>query len=77
VLAADAVLVAGTLTRREQEIIKLVISGAGGCDYCVTARNYLAQLAGVKPNALKQTGDGKPTADAKRDALVRFVRKLA
>ena len=77
VLAADAVLAAGTLTRREQEIIKLVISGAGGWDYCVAAHNYLAQLAGVKPDALKQIRDGKPTGDAKRDALVRFVRKLA
>jgi uncharacterized peroxidase-related enzyme len=77
VLAADAVLAAGTLTKREQEIIKLVVSGAGGCDYCVAAHNYLAQVAGVKPDALKQIRQGQPTGDAKRDALVRFVRKLA
>ena len=46
VLAADAVLAAGSLTKRDQEIIKLVISAAGGCDYCVAAHNYLAKLAG-------------------------------
>src|SRR6266481_9305294 len=34
VLAADAVLAAGSLTKRDQEVIKLVISAAGGCDYC-------------------------------------------
>jgi uncharacterized peroxidase-related enzyme len=77
VLAADAVLAAGTLTKRDQEVIKLVISAAGGCDYCVAAHNYLAQLTGVKPDALKQIRDGQPTGDSKRDALVGFVRKLA
>ena len=51
VLAADAVLAAGTLTKRDQEVIKLVISAAGGCDYCVAAHNHLAKLAGVKPEA--------------------------
>jgi uncharacterized peroxidase-related enzyme len=76
VLAADAVLAAGTLTKRDQELIKLVISGAAGCDYCVAAHSYLAQLAGVKPDALKQVRDGKPTGDAKRDALIGFVRRL-
>jgi uncharacterized peroxidase-related enzyme len=77
VLAADAVLAGGTLTKRDQEVIKLAISAAAGCDYCVAAHNYFAQLAGVKPDALKQIREGQPTGDAKRDALVRFVRKLA
>src|SRR5258708_6700025 len=76
VLAADAVLAAGTLTKRDQEVIKLVISAAGGCDYCVAAHSHLAKLAGVKPDVLKQIREGRPTGDAKRDALVRVVRKL-
>ena len=77
ILAADAALAAGSLTKRDQEVIKLVVSVAGGCDYCVAAHSYLAKLAGVKREALKQIRDGQPTDDAKRDALVRFVRKLA
>src|SRR5438445_10616045 len=77
VLAADAVLATGTLTKRDQEVIKLVISGVAGCDYCVAAHNYLAKLAGLKPDVLKQIRDGQPTGDAERDALVGFVRKLA
>jgi uncharacterized peroxidase-related enzyme len=77
ILAADAVLAAGTLTKRDQEVIKLVISAAGGCDYCVAAHSYLAKLVGMKPEALKQIREGQPTGDAKRDALVGFVRKLA
>jgi len=77
VLAADAVLAAGSLTKRDQEVIKLVVSAAAGCDYCVAAHNHLAKLAGVKPEALNQIRAGQPTGDAKRDVLFGFVRKLA
>jgi uncharacterized peroxidase-related enzyme len=77
VLAADAVLAAGSLSKRDQETIKLVISGVAGCDYCVAAHSLLGKLAGLKPEELKNVRDGKPTGDVKRDALVRFVRKLA
>ena len=77
VLAADAVLAGGSLSKRDQETIKLVISAAGGCDYCVAAHSHLAKLAGLKPDVLKQIREAEPTGDDKRDALVSFVRKLA
>ncbi|WFU45635.1 peroxidase-related enzyme (plasmid) [Bradyrhizobium sp. CB82] len=77
VLAADTVLAAGSLTKRDQETIKLVISEAAGCDYCVAAHNHLAKLAGVKPEELKRIRERRATGDEKRDALIRFVRKLA
>lgn len=77
VLAADTVLASGSLTRSDKEIIKLVISEAAGCDYCVAAHSHLGKLAGVKPEVLKQILNTQPTGDAKRDALVSFVRKLA
>jgi uncharacterized peroxidase-related enzyme len=77
VLAADAVLASSTLTKRDQETIKLVISGIAGCDYCVAAHSMLGKLAGLKPEELKKIRDGEPTGDAKRDALIHFVRKLA
>jgi uncharacterized peroxidase-related enzyme len=77
VLAADAVLASGSLSKRDQETIKLVISGVAGCGYCVAAHSLLGKLAGLKPEELKNIRDGKPTGDVKRDALVRFVRRLA
>jgi uncharacterized peroxidase-related enzyme len=77
VLAADAVVATGTLTKRDQEVIKLVISGAAGCDYCVAAHSHLARLAGLKPEVLKQVREGHLTDDARRDALIAFVRQLA
>ena len=77
VLAADAVFAAGSLTKRDQETIKLIISGVAGCDYCVAAHSLLGKLAGLKPDELKNIRDGKPTGDSKRDAPARFVHKLA
>src|SRR6478672_7678213 len=60
VLAADAVLAAGSLSKRDQETIKLVISGVAGCDYCVAAHSLLGKLAGLQPEELKNVRDGKP-----------------
>src|SRR5215468_7558215 len=77
VLAADAVLASGSLSKRDQETIKLVISGVAGCDYCVAAHSLLAKLAGLKPEEVKQIRVGESTGDTKQDALVRFARSLA
>jgi uncharacterized peroxidase-related enzyme len=77
VLAADAVLAAGSLSKRDQETIKLVISGVVGCDYCEAAHSMLAKLAGLKPEEVRAIRGGKPTGDLKRDVLANFVRKLA
>jgi AhpD family alkylhydroperoxidase len=77
VLAADAVLASGSLSKRDQETIKLIVSGVAGCDYCEAAYSLLGKLAGLKPDELKNIREGKPTGDAKRDSLARFARKLA
>ncbi|MGY4315086.1 carboxymuconolactone decarboxylase family protein [Bradyrhizobium sp. JR3.5] len=77
ILAADTVLASGRLTKSDKEIVKLVISEAAGCDYCVAAHSHLGRLAGLTPEVLKQIRDGLPTGDIKRDTLVAFVDKLA
>jgi uncharacterized peroxidase-related enzyme len=76
VLAVDGVLAAGSLSPTDRETIKLVVSEVAGCDYCVAAHSLLGKMAGLKPEALKQIRQGQPTGDARRDALVRFVREL-
>jgi uncharacterized peroxidase-related enzyme len=77
ILLADSVLATGSLSKRDQETIKLVISSVAGCDYCVAAHSLLGKLAGLKPEELTRIRDRQPTGDEKRDALIRFVRKLA
>jgi uncharacterized peroxidase-related enzyme len=76
VLQADGVLAAGSLTKQDQETIKLVVSEVAGCDYCVAAHSLLGKLTGLEPDALRQIRAGQPTGDAKRDTLARFVRTL-
>lgn len=76
-LAADAVSAAGSLSRKDRETINLIVSEVVGCDYCANAHSYLGKLAGLSVETLHQLRLGKPTGDAKRDALARFVRVLA
>jgi uncharacterized peroxidase-related enzyme len=76
VLQADAVLAAGSLSKQDQETIKLAVSSATGCDYCEAAHTMLGKMAGLKPEALAKIRAGESTGDAKRDALVHFVRTL-
>lgn len=75
-LQADGALAAGTLSKPDVETVKLIVSEVGGCDYCVAAHSLVGKMAGLAPETMKQIRAGKPTGDAKRDALVRFVRKL-
>lgn len=76
VLGADQVLAAGSLPKADVEAIKLAVSEIAGCDYCVAAHTLMGKLAGLSPEAMKQVRAGSATGDAKRDALVRFVRLL-
>lgn len=76
VLNADDVLAHGSLTRQDQETIKLVVSGVAGCDYCVAAHSLLGKMTGLRPDALAQLRSDGTTGDAKRDALANFVRTL-
>lgn len=74
---ADGVLAASSLSKQDQETIKLVVSEVAGCDYCVAAHTLLGKMTGLKADALKQIRTGQPTGDAKRDVLVHFVRNLS
>jgi uncharacterized peroxidase-related enzyme len=76
VLAADATLATGSLSKKDQEAIKLVVSQIAGCDYCVAAHTTLGKMAGLAPATMKQVRTFETTGDTKRDALLRFVRLL-
>jgi uncharacterized peroxidase-related enzyme len=76
VLAADAVLASGSLSKADQETIKLLVSSSAGCDYCVAAHSLLGKMAGLSADAVRLVRAGKPTGDDKRDALIRFVKLL-
>ncbi|GAB2890875.1 peroxidase-related enzyme [Paraburkholderia jirisanensis] len=76
ILAADRVLFKGSLPRADQETVKLIVSELGGCDYCVAGHSVVGKMAGLTPDIMRKIRAGDPTGDARRDALVRFVRVL-
>ena len=76
ILAADSVLAAGTLSKKDLETIKILVSEIAGCDYCVAAHTTLGKMSGLSHETMRQIRAGQPTGDATRDALVRFVGKL-
>src|SRR5579864_4886518 len=73
---AEEVLGSGTLGGKDIETTKVVVSELNGCDYCVGAHVMLGKIVGLSPESLKQIRAGHPTGDAKRDALVQFVRLI-
>jgi uncharacterized peroxidase-related enzyme len=76
VLQAEGVLGNGTLSKQDQETVKLLVSQIAGCDYCVAAHTALGKMTGLSSDVLAKVRAEQPTADAKRDALVRFVSIL-
>src|ERR1700743_1897739 len=60
VLSADAVLAAGSLSKQDAETIKLVVSVATGCDYCIAAHSVISKMTGLSEDAVKQLRLGLP-----------------
>jgi uncharacterized peroxidase-related enzyme len=75
-LSVEAVIGSGTLSKPDVEAIKLAVSQAAGCDYCLAAHTLAGKFAGLAPEAMKAARSGEPSGDAKRDALVHFVHLL-
>jgi len=75
-LAADAAVTGGTLDKQDIETIRIAVSKGTGCDYCQTAHTVVGKMVGLPLDTLRQLNAGQPTGNAKRDALVRFVRTL-
>ncbi len=75
-LAADAALAQGALSAQDRETVKLVVSAVAGCDYCVAAHSLAGKASGIPVDAVRAIRALEPTGDARRDALVRFVRIL-
>jgi uncharacterized peroxidase-related enzyme len=76
ILQADGVLSGGSLSKQDQETIKLVVSVEAGCDYCVAAYSMLGELCGLMPDVLRQIRKKERTDSDRRNALIHFVREL-
>lgn len=64
-------------TPAEQEVVFLVISRENGCEYCVAAHSFLADMkSGLDAEVTNAIRDDSPIADTKLAALAEFTRTL-
>ncbi|WP_230954682.1 carboxymuconolactone decarboxylase family protein [Burkholderia gladioli] len=75
-LHLDAIVAQSSLRKADIETIKLAISALSGCDYCVAAHSLLGKGAWLTAQTLRDIRENMITGDARRDALLNFVRTV-
>jgi uncharacterized peroxidase-related enzyme len=58
------------------EVVKLVVSQTAGCDYCLAAHTLIGKKIGLDREAILALRQGRPSGDARNDALAKFVLHL-
>lgn len=71
-LALDAALHKGSLSLKEIEVIKLAVSQASHCDYCLAAHTVIGKGAGLTEAEIIGVRHLTPSGNAKFDALAKF-----
>lgn len=76
VLNAQDALASGSLSQRDLQTIKLLVSAKAGCDVCMAAHSFVGKMVGLPVDALRAIQVGQATGDVKRGALVCFESHL-
>ncbi|CAG2332071.1 MULTISPECIES: carboxymuconolactone decarboxylase family protein [Burkholderia] len=76
-LNVDAAIAASSLDQADVEAVRLAVSALSGCDYCLAAHTMLGKMSGLTPEVMKNIRAGRASGDARRDALLSFVRSIA
>ncbi|WP_394781578.1 carboxymuconolactone decarboxylase family protein [Undibacterium sp.] len=76
VLALDGALKKSSLSAKQIEVIKIAVSQAVDCDYCVAAHTAIGKGAGLSREAILAIRHGQPSGDVQHDALASFARYL-
>lgn len=74
-LAFGAALRQGLLPARLQEAIALAVAEANECDYCLSAHSALGRGAGLSPDDIAASRDGR-ASDPKVAAALQFARAI-
>ena len=76
-LALNGALARGKLDAKLRERIALAIAEYNGCDYCLSAHDYLGRnVAKLSGEEIEAARDGR-SSDAHADAALRFARRVA
>lgn len=76
-LALNGALARGQLNVKLRESIALAVAEYNGCDYCLSAHDYLGRnVAKLGDSDIDAARDGR-AADPRTDAALRFARRVA
>jgi AhpD family alkylhydroperoxidase len=75
-LNLDGALRKSSLCAKEIEAIKLAVSEAVACDYCLAAHTLLGKKTGLDSAAILALRHGTASGDARLDTLTQFARTL-
>jgi uncharacterized peroxidase-related enzyme len=75
-LNLDAALKKGSLSGREIEAVKLVVSEVADCDYCLAAHTMVGKMHGLDVAEMTALRCGQASGDARLDALSSLARVL-
>ena len=76
VLSLEASLKKSSLSARDIEVVKLVVSQTTGCDYCLAAHTLMGKKIGLDREAILALREARPSGNERDDALARFVLHL-
>jgi uncharacterized peroxidase-related enzyme len=76
VLTLESSVKKGSLSATDIEVVKLVVSQATGCDYCLAAHNMMAKKLGLSHEAILALRHAQSSGDAHNDALAKFTLSL-
>lgn len=75
-LKLDVALGKSSLEAHEIEVVKLAVSEASGCDYCLAAHTLMGRKKGLSRETMLAVRHGQPSGEPRFDALASFVRTL-
>lgn len=76
VLSLETSLKKSSLSARDIEVVKLVVSQTTGCEYCLAAHTLMGKKIGLDREAILALRQARPSGDARDVALARFVLHL-
>lgn len=75
-LVMEEALRNGSLSERERECIKLLVSEMTHCEYCLSIHSFKSEKAGIDKDTQIKIRQAVATGDAKLDIIVRLVSAL-
>lgn len=76
VLNLEGAIKKSSLSAKDVEVVKLVVSEATGCDYCLAAHTLMSKKLGLSREAILALRHAHPSGDARNDALAKFTLGL-